>query len=208
MSLSWIRYIPFINSLYSFSIKDHLKAIPKFLILWLLSSLPILWSTLFSSVPEGDYSKFAKFWNSFCNSFSVSELFVYSASFLSPLLYIIFEKFQTVDTEKSAGQKISETFRRVFNGYRTVFFIAILVLLLTASAYSIARTKGAQYESTFMFQLVPNLAAYVYLFAIFCWYLSILDGIGEGGDFVAINRAGEEDITKRFKRRVNNKRTK
>jgi hypothetical protein len=173
--------------------------------LWVVSSLPVIFAVLFSIIPEGDASIEQKFVEGIRKCLSVSELFVYAASFLSPLLYIIFEKYRATEIEHSKGSRISETFKRVFDGYQTMFFSAIVILVLTAAAYTAAKTSSAGLEDTFLYGLLPNLAWYVYAFSLVCWYMSILEGVAEPVDFVSVNRASEDALIVAFtkKRKTN-----
>lgn len=136
------------------------------------------------------------------DAISVSEQFVYAAAFLSPVLYIIYERYASLESEDHFGIKMAETARSVFKGYWLVSISAIVVLLLTVSAYSANKINTVDFQATFLYRFATDSAPWLYLYALFCWYLSILDGFGGGGDFIATNRDNEEELATNFSNRI------
>ncbi len=200
----WMRFfskIPLINSISYFSWKCHKVAIPKFLVLWGLSSAPIILSVSLSQIPEGSGNILTKFMQKLGEGLTVSELFVYSASFLTPLIYIIFERYAKMEAEESFAKKITEAMK-VFRGYQILWFISAFFLLMTAIGFSSVKTGGDTFNNTFLYFFLVDGAYFIYFFALFCWYLSILDGVFLGGDFVSENRDDEAELVSDFSQRL------
>ncbi len=181
VALKIIGRIPFLQCLVSFPADAHRSAVKKFLALWVLTSLPILFAALWSPVPAGtDWVLFAKF----RESISVSEQFVYTASFLTPVLYIWYEKIQ--------GGKQS-LIKGLFTGYGLVSFVASIVMLLTAAAFGSYKNNPESFKATLGYAVLSDYSVLVYFFALYCWYLSLIDGL-PGGDFVEETRRSEQVV--------------
>lgn len=198
-----LNNIPLINSISYFSWKCHKIAIPKFLVLWGLSSAPIILSVALSQIPEGSDNIFTKFMQKLGEGLTVSELFVYSASFLTPLIYIIFERYSKIEMEESFKKKLTEAITmKVFRGYHLLWFTSAFFLLMTAIGFSSVKTGGGDFNNTFLYFFLVDGAYCIYFFALFCWYLSILDGVFIGGDFVSENRDDEAELVSDFSQRL------
>lgn len=180
MVLKIISRIPILQCLVSFSSEAHKNALRKFFALWVLASLPILFAALWSPVSGGTN------WfilDKFRESISVSEQFVYVASFLTPVLYIWYEKIQ------SGKQK----FKGLFTGYGLVSFLAAIVMLVTAAAFGSYKNNPESFKSTLGYAVLSDYSVLVYFFALYCWYLSLIDGLPED-DFVAETRRSEQAV--------------
>lgn len=202
MFLDLLRKTPFINSLVFFPVQSHRLALKKFFALWVLSTSPVLLAILLSPIPGGDASIWAKLFAKMEEAMSFSEQFVYAASFLSPVLYIIYEKYSLIESEGTVNEKLKETFEGVFKGYGLVSITGLIVLLLTVVAYSAAKTNQEIFRSTFLFQIGTTFSIYFYIYALYCWYLSLLDGTGSVGDFIEANREDEDELRIGFSRRI------
>lgn len=182
VALNVLSRVPFLQCLVSFSSDAHKTALKKFFALWVLTSLPILFAALWSQVPEGaDWFLFAKF----RESISVSEQFVYTASFLTPVLYIWYEKIQ-------GGRQ--NLIKGLFTGYGLVSLAASLVMLLTAAAFGSYKNSPDTFKSTLVYAVLSDYSVLVYFFALYCWYLSLIDGL-PGGDFVGETRRSEQVVS-------------
>ncbi|MEE4818356.1 hypothetical protein V2K62_11315 [Pseudomonas alliivorans] len=176
-----VSRIPFLQCLVSFSSDAHKTALKKFFALWILTSLPILFAALWSPVPEGsNWFLFSKF----RESISVSEQFVYTASFLTPVLYIWYEKIQ-------GGRNL---IKGLFTGYGLVSLAASVVMLLTAAAFGSYKNSPDAFKSTLVYAVLSDYSILVYFFALYCWYLSLIDGL-PGGDFVGDTRRSEQAVS-------------
>lgn len=181
MALKIISKIPFLQCLVSFPYEAHRSALKKFFALWILASLPILFAAMWSPAPvDSSWFVVAKF----RESISVSEQFVYTASFLTPVLYIWYEKIQ-------AGK---QNFKGLFTGYGLVSFAAAIVMLFTAAAFGSYKNSPESFKSTLVYAVLSDYSVLVYFFALYCWYLSLIDGL-PGGDFVAETRRSEQAVS-------------
>ncbi|MFH1374253.1 MAG: hypothetical protein ABII79_10695 [bacterium] len=200
---SIVTKIPFLQSLVFFSWQSHKSALPKFIILWLFSSAPVILSVTLSSIPDGSHPVLSKLLLEFKKAVFSAELFVYAASFLSPVLYISIERYKELEDHiDNKLSKVSNVIKRTFIGYGWIWIFALAVLLLTAAGFSATKTDKSMFQTTFLYWIAVQSAPWLYLYASFCWYLSILDGIGQAGDFVGINRENEKGFSDEFTNRV------
>lgn len=203
MLLNILNKIPLIKCLTYFPARVHKQAIMKFTALWVLTSLPVILATAISPIPGGDLSIHSKFLSKLREAISISELFVYSATFLTPVLYMIIEKYQD-SNEDGFGDKISKSISSLFDGYGLIAFISILTMLLTAVAFALIKVNHAGFNETFIAHYLPSLSLPIYIFSLYCWYLTLLDG-KLSGDYVEETRAAEqrnvEDFSKRLRTR-------
>lgn len=182
VALNFLGRIPFLQCLVSFSPDAHKSALKKFFALWILTSLPIIFAALWSPIPEGGDSFFLA---KFRESISVSEQFVYTASFLTPVLYIWYEKGQ-------GGRK--SLIKGWFTGYGLVALTASLVMLFTATAFGSYKNSPDSFKSTVIYSALSDYSVQIYFFALYCWYLALIDGL-PGGDFVVEARRSEQAVT-------------
>jgi len=194
MFLKIISYVPFIQCLVCFPREAHKSAIRKFAVLWVLSSLPVVFAAFLSPVSLDGGSNFSDWIARLAQSISVSEQFVYTASFLTPILYIWYEKYHN-SSQEGFNQKFAQSFKEVFDGYGFVVFSALFLILLTAAAFSALKTNPEIFKLTYLSLFLTEYSKYIYLFALYCWYLSLLDGMHQG-DFVGATRKKEKLVSK------------
>lgn len=194
-----LEHVPFINSLLWFPWQAHSAAILKFLILWVLASLPVIVAVLFSPMPQGDGESLLRdIISRFSASISVSEQFVYIASFLTPVLYIFYEKYRD-STASKQGARLAASIK-VFHGYGWVFLSSCLLILFTGMAFSSLKSNP-DFKSTYLYNFLASYSAAIYFFALYCWYLSLLDSVYKG-DYVGATRAEEQDLAQGFAARI------
>lgn len=206
MFLRIIEKIPVLNSMMFFSYDHHRLAFPKFLVLWMLSTSPIILAVLLSPVPAGDIEMHAKLVSKLREAFSGSEQYIYAASFISPLLYIIWDRYKAVEDNFKLSEKVDEAFKSVFKGYGLVSALAVLILLATITTFSATKIDPVTYESTFLYALTEQWSFLIYLYALICWYLSILDAQSTLGDYVGKARSKENDIRTAFSNRISSRK--
>lgn len=196
-----LGYVPFVSSLVWFPWQTHSIAIRKFLVLWVLSSLPVIVAIFYSPMPvDSQASLTADILQRLSSSISVSEQFVYIASFLTPLLYIFYEKYNDSSDAEGRGERLAKSFQ-VFRGYWLVFLFACLLILFTGLAFGSMKSNPEIFKSTYLYNALANYSSYIYIFALYCWYLSYLDGAYKG-DFVGATRAKEKKVSKGLSDRV------
>ena len=205
MLLRILSYIPFVNCLAYFSPRAHLQASKKLFVLWVLTSMPVLFAVLLSPIPDGDAAFTQKLANKLAIAFTASEQFVYAAAFIAPILYIIYEKVMS-----SEDLDLKERFTKgfgIFRGYWLVVLVSFLVLFLTAAAFSALKVNQASYELSFLSRLLVSYSALIYVFAIYCWYLTLLDATFSG-DYVGASRRDEQSFGDRLAERLRNQGVK
>jgi len=202
MLLNILRKTPILQPLVYFPKRTHIIAVQKFVALWLLSSSPVLLAILLSPIPADNITIWEKLLSKWQESISVSELYIYVASFLSPVLYILYERYQLIDGKETIKEKVEETFGKIFYGYRLISFLALILLFLTVAAYSAIKAGSTNFDKTFLYHFISHLSPWVYLYAVYCWYLSILDGINIPRDFVSESRQSEIGLSNNLKARL------
>jgi len=89
MLLKTIGRLPLIQCLVHFPLNAHKTALKKFSTLWILTSLPVIVAVFLSPIPDGTSGVGVKLLLKLRESITVSELFVYTATFLTPIFYMI-----------------------------------------------------------------------------------------------------------------------
>lgn len=200
MFLKIISRIPYLQCLYFFPYEAHVIALKKFGVLWVLTSLPVIFAAFLSPVDLIDGEVLPALWSKITEAISVSELFVYIASFLTPVLYILYERY--VNTAQAGfNKRVSQSFKELFNGYGVVAFTALLLMLITVAAFSALKTNPDVFKSTYLSLFLTKYSWLIYVFALYCWYLSLLDGV-HTGDFVVANRKSEKAVSRGLADRV------
>jgi len=194
MFLKFLGFVPLIQCFLPYRFAVHRVALKKFFVLLLLTSLPVIVTVFMAPIPEGAEGPFLKFMHKFADSLTVSELFVYSATFLTPILYLLFERIQDI-----SPTTLSE-FRKVFRGYGLVTLLALIVIILTAVAFSTTKVHTGM-SNTFLNYFLVKYSFSVYLFGLYCWYLTLLDG-ANSSNFVDATRNNENSLTSKFAARL------
>lgn len=204
MFLKIIGYIPLLQCLAYFPVKAHKSASKKFITLLILTSLPIIFATVLSPIPTGESGVLEKLLNKLSDAISISELFVYTASFLTPVLYLIYERYSD-STKNELGERLADSFKGVFKGYGLVALLALLTMLFTAVAFSLIKTNTEIFKFTFLHQFLVSYAPLIYLFSLYCWYLTLLEGTSSSGNFIRTNRNAENKTAESFSARLKNR---
>ena len=202
MLLSIISRIPLLQCLTHFPAKTHKAAGKKFLALFALSSLPVIFTVVLSPIPEGTSDTGSALLSKFRGTLTIAELFIYTASFLTPIFYLLYERFDEIPREE-LEKDIARSVKRIFRGYGLVAILAFFTIILTAAAFSALRSNEPYFRTSFLYHYLGQNAGWVYLFALYCWYLSLLDG-ASSGSFVDRNRHGERSVSAGLAARVRN----
>jgi len=192
MLLRILHHIPLIQCLTHYSIEIHKKAAIKFIFLWLLTSSPIIVATILSPIPEGEANVTLKLFAKLKEAISVSELFVYSATFLSPIIYMIVERYYESPEDKFGKRSV----KGIFKGYRIIFLFSTLLMFSTAIGFSNIKVDFNAFKISFLGYYLTHFVLIIYLFSLYCWYLTLLDGTSlSSGNFINENRASEMQIS-------------
>ena len=188
-----ILRVPFLNTLLHFPIGTHRKVGTKFIVLWVFSIVPLIYAALDHQIIRGK-SHFGSLKTNLQLEFSATNLFVYSVSFLVPLFYLLFEKYrnseQFIFSRKKAPPDLA-----LPPGFGFILVIAFLVYTFTAISYKNASIASS--SSTYAQSYAVKYAAWVYFYAMYCWYISMLVNHDPSAntDFTAAMRADEKSFT-------------
>lgn len=199
MFLKILAYIPLLQCLVYFSPQSHKAASKKFFALLVLTSLPVIVAAVLAPIPTGEDGAFAKLLVKLKDSITVSELFVYSAAFLTPILYLQFERLRELPKSQFTERLVQV--KGIFSGYGLVALLALLFIVLTAIAFSSLKTDASFFQKSFLNYYLVEYSLEVYCFSLYCFYLTLLDGTNLG-DFVGMNRKKEDDIANEFAQRL------
>lgn len=192
----------FIDPLSSYLWESHKKAIPKFLVLWAMASSPLLIGLLLQ--PNGASENSIQ-----SPSFALSEFFppaeqlVYAAAFLPSLIYLVFERLIDAKREPAPSKYfVNLEIRSLFRGYVFVAVVAVLVLVLAIIIYTAGRTNFEYLRNTPLYIIARNGAIYVYMYGLYCWYLTIIDAVQSPSDYVANSAESERNMVNKFNSRI------
>lgn len=200
--LSWI---PLIQCLTYFSLAVHRGVMKKFVMLLVLTSLPIIYTAFLSPVPQGGGQIFEKLYFQLKGAVNASELFVYTATFLTPILYVVYESYSDV-TGEEFKRRIAEGVRGFYKGFGLVAFLSFLVMISTAVAYGSLKNDSDTFKNSFLSYFLVEYSGWIYAFSLFCWYLTLLYEAKSPGDFVGTNRDDEDSVSAAFHRRIARRR--
>jgi hypothetical protein len=205
MLLSFASHVPLLQCLTSFSIGAHKAAGKKFLVLLILTNLPVFIAAGLSPIPPGETEVLSRLAARLREAVTVPELFLYSAVYLTPVLYLIFERYSEVPGQRMAvSERLAEGFRGLFKGYPLVALLSILTLLCTAVAFSSLKVGEDKFKASILYHYLGEFSLAIYIFALFCWYLTLLDEKSTG-DFVDTNRRDENSTAAAFAARVHDR---
>lgn len=167
-ALSWatIRFI------LRYSKEEMKQAGWKAFFLWFVSTSPVLASIALSTPKIGQGEIWHQFIQEVLRRLTLSEIFVYSATFLAPMLYVIFD---VVDAYKN--NKIELTLKEVsqqMRGMDKVFLTSIFILILTLIAYSGANTGSDVFQNTYLALFLQQKGYVLYLVSLLIWFSIIL----------------------------------
>lgn len=105
-------------------------------------------------------------------NFTITEMFVYTASFLAPVLYVIFDVLKQVE-DGTLKPQVKEV-QKYLRGMQSVIISALMILLLTLLAYSSAKSDPAGFQSTYLAIFLTGKGYIVYLASLLIWYCVVL----------------------------------
>ncbi len=166
--LSWAT----IKFIWRYSKADMKQAGWKAFFLWLVSTSPVLASVALSTPRMGQGEIWQQFIEEILRRLTLSEIFVYSATFLAPMLYVIFD---VVDAYRI--NKIDLTIKEVsqqMRGMDKVFLTSLFILILTLIAYSGANTGSDMFPNTYLALFLQQKGYVLYLVSLLIWFSVIL----------------------------------
>lgn len=199
--------IPVLGSLVYFPWRVHKEGMKKFTVLWIFSSLPLVFAVLFSAVPKDSNDIWSSFFSDLFSAITISELFVYSASFIAPLLYIGLSRYWSYEdgSDNEFAKKISQVKGSLFKGYSFLFLIGIIVIILTGMVFASEKTDAEFLKNTYVFHIVSTYSIVFYIFALSCWYLTMLDDIHSISGYEETSKESSKKVQQGLSERIRNR---
>lgn len=198
--------IPFWRSFAYYPADYHTRALRKFIVLWIISILPLLVAALFSPAnPQtNSISSLIGFSKTLFAEFSGTHQFIYAVSFITPILYLVIEhNEQYVSFLRSKKRKVDDVLKIAPEGFGWILFWAVIVFLFTIVSYAAATTVELRQQKTILDSISEYTVYLVYIFALFCWYYTILESTPAiNDDFSTKKKIQEEDLSSRLNDRI------
>jgi hypothetical protein len=200
----FLKAVPVIGPVFRFGPIQHREALIKVSFLWAFSFLPILFAAGMANVPEGTEEILVFFGAALGDHFKAQSQFVYAATFIPPFLYIIFD--QITEREGSIKEKVSRSIKGIFKGYKILFVISLLTLLLMAGTFGASQNSEASFSKTIFYAVISKNSLWFYLASMYIWYLSFLEEtVRADGTFVERVRQGEDMMRNELQTRIENR---
>ncbi len=106
------------------------------------------------------------------SSVSFTEVFVYTASFASPVLYLLFDFLKRL-TEMKSIRDLQQLLHNM-RGMPWIILSSLILLGMTLLAYGSAKSDPEGFPETLMAQLLTNRGWLVYVVSLLIWYCVIL----------------------------------
>ena len=176
MLLDFIRKIPFLGSLFCFHLSVLGRSLGDLVLLWLLSSIPVI----FSMLPVLIKAELT-LQQALMDVVNIKILLVYTSSFLAPVLLLLINRLVYPRNQK------------IFSGVWWVAAAAILILIFSAWAFGnpIFEDMGENDASW------AKYGAYLYFASIYLWFLSIADGNNDSMDYEYRETQAENDFAEK-----------
>lgn len=197
--LSWAA----LKFIWRYSKEDLKPAAWKAFFLWLVSTSPVLASIALSSPSAGKDDLWSQFLGKVMEKLSLTEMFVYSAAFLAPVLYVVFDVFRAYK-----DNEIQLTMRHVssqMRGMEGVFLTSMGILILTPIAYAGANTNNSMFSETYLAIFLQEKGYILYFSSLLIWYAVILWDKGSRFSYEKSEKADEKDFIEGYAQRRGNK---
>lgn len=178
----------------------------------MISVIPLVVAALFEPIseiecnPETGYQYAADFLNVLWKHFNGKNQFIYAVSFITPILYMIYERYILMQSHVESGKRTSKDLRKLPPGFGWIMFWAVLVFVFAAFAFATSATRPIRTSTTFLDVVSKYTVLLVYLFSLLCWYMTILDSSMEPAQaFTDTIRKEEDELAATFSRRISNK---
>jgi hypothetical protein len=150
----------------------HLTAFWKAFFLWLVSTSPVIAGILLSS-PEANKGSVAdQFQSKVLASFTISEMFVYTAAFLAPVLYVVFDIVKNFnDGDLRLDRKDLANHMR---GMQGVTLSSLVILILTLLAYASEKSDPDGFPNTYLALFLTGKGFILYFASLLIWYSVVL----------------------------------
>lgn len=199
--LSW----PSVKFMRRYSWNVHIQTLKKAAILWTVSTSPIIGAVLLS-IPSDRSNLLPELGRALQSHFTLSEMYVYSAAFLSPILYVFFDAFNDIDrTERKFTIEFAKEIRHRISRMSGIIVRAAIILFVTFLAFSSSKTDPERTESTFLSILFLDQVISFYLSSLVIWYCVILYGEESSFSLEHEDKNRNQDFSEMFNQRQRGK---
>lgn len=177
-ALWFLEKVPIFNCLFYFSLKSHRKAALKLVFLWVVTTSPIIISILLSDVGPSEGSIFSHIAILVGKSVSTTDQLIYVAAFLTPIMYIWVDRVMVAvnnEEDNDFNANFKKANKGLITGYSLIVWMSLLIIFVVALGYGAIKVDSKFFASTNLARFLESWSWYIYLFSIYCWYLSILD---------------------------------
>lgn len=146
------------------------KALTKAFFLWFFATSPVFAAIIMSQGQVGTEAEQVK--EGVLKQVSFTEAFVYTASFVSPILYMLFDFLH-----KLSGLKTIRELKQLLHNMRGMPWIilsALILLGVTLLAYGNAKSNPDTFSTTLVARALTDKGWMVYLVSLLIWYCVIL----------------------------------
>ena len=182
----------------------------KFAALWSISILPLLLAAMLCPIGEnvGVVAGFSEFWSKLCSEFVGTHQFIYTVSFITPVVYLVFERFRHLEGfVKSRKTKAEGRIKHTPDGFGVILAWAVIIFVLTTAGYAVSTTRSMRNANTFLDVISQATVVWVYLFALLCWYFTILDSTEiTPADFSVAKKRNEDEFSAEFNQRISGRK--
>lgn len=189
-----------IKFIWGYKKEDWKAAGWKAFFLWIVSTSPVLVSIALSSPKTGGGEVWKQFFDEVLRRLTLTEMFVYSAAFLAPMLYVVFEVYEAY--EKKEVKLTLKDINGVMRGIEKVFLTSIIILILTLIAYAGANTNNDVFSTTYISLFLQQKGYMLYIASLLIWYSVILWEKGPVNfSLESAQKSEEEDFKDKMARR-------
>ncbi len=198
--------LPFWKSISCYSSHDRWKALPKFLIFWVISLSPLFLAAVLQQIPEKE-SVLGAICRKIVASFLARHQFIYAVSFITPIFYFFWERDSGLLKAFLSGKRSPAGLKLTPPGFGVVLIWSIFFFAMTTVTYAVTESHPkADKTQTILEAWSEIITVVVYLFGLVCWYFMILDGsaspIGDYYDQLKKDEAEEEKKAQDFSDRI------
>lgn len=177
----------------------HLPAFWKAFFLWLVSTSPVIAGILLSSPVQNDQTIQEQFASTVLARFTLSEMFVYAAAFLAPVLYVVFDIIRAINDGSIKLNK--RDLDGHLRGMQGVFLSAMGILVLTLLAYASEKTDPSGFSETYLARFFTGKGYILYASSLLIWYSVILWETAPKTDFENEEKQDAADFSSEYAQR-------
>lgn len=189
--LAW----PALHFIYRFPMEVQKKAFTKAFFLWFFATTPVFAALIMSKMQAG-VPMVEQVAAPVIETFSFTEAFVYTATFVSPMLYMMFDFIYKLKDLKS----MREVHQLLHNmrGLPWIILSSLVLLGITLLAFGSAKSDSSGFPDTLVAQAMSDRGWLIYLVSLLIWYCVILWEADPNFSFERHMKKKETDFAERY----------